>query len=63
MARTAVAVTGITAVAGFDQLAQALEAKARSIAEAAAATAKLKASAPERAWRRAALLWPIFTKG
>lgn len=55
--------TGIAAAAGFDRLAQSLETKALRLAEAAAATTKLKVSAPERAWRRAALLWPLFTKG
>jgi len=55
--------TRITAEAAFDRLAQALDARARALAEAAATAAALKARSPDRAWRRAGLLWPLFTKG
>ncbi len=54
---------GLNAEAAFEPLAQALEAKARALGVAAAETTALKARAPERVWRKAALLWPLFTKG
>ncbi len=46
-------------IAAFDALAQRLAAKARALAEARAAARRTE---PSR-WRRAALLWPLFTKG
>jgi hypothetical protein len=55
--------SGITASAPFDRLAAVLEQRARTLAEAAAQTARLQRSAPDRAWRSASLLWPLFTKG
>jgi len=46
-------------IAAFDALATRLAAKARALAEARAAT---RPTEPSR-WRRAVLLWPLFTKG
>jgi hypothetical protein len=46
-------------IAAFDALAARLAAKARALAEARAATSHAEASR----WRRAVLLWPLFTKG
>ncbi|MCC6829681.1 MAG: hypothetical protein IT550_15785 [Novosphingobium sp.] len=45
-------------IAAFDALAQRLVARARAMAEARAAARRAGAGR----WRRAALLWPLFTK-
>lgn len=37
--------------------------QARLIGEAAADERRLRAREPALPWRRAALLWPLFTKG
>lgn len=47
----------------FPGLIAALERRAKAIAEARAESARLARTAPEQAWRRAALLWPLFVKG
>lgn len=55
--------SAVSASASFDALAARLEEQARTLAEAAAEAARLQRSAPERVWRSARLLWPLFTKG
>lgn len=48
---------------GFDALAAELAVRARTLAEAATENAaRARAGDPLR-WRKAALLWPLFTKG
>ena len=47
----------------FGGLVNALESEAKALAEARAAAAALKRSAPGEHWRRATLLWPQFSKG
>ena len=37
--------------------------RARLLGETAAEQRRLAATDPARRWRRAALLWPLFTKG
>ncbi|MFM5906168.1 MAG: hypothetical protein ACKOPO_01030 [Novosphingobium sp.] len=49
-----------TRLEGF---ANRLAHKAAALVEAKAETARLKAGADASRWRRAALLWPLFTKG
>lgn len=46
-------------IAALDSLATRLAARARRLAEARAASRKAGAGR----WRKAALLWPLFTKG
>jgi hypothetical protein len=55
--------SAITATAPFDRLTAALEQRARILGDAAAQAARLQRSAPDRVWRNASLLWPLFTKG
>lgn len=50
----------IASVSGFDRLAARLTLAAERIAQA---NAERSASDPASRWRRAALLWPLFTKG
>lgn len=44
-------------------LADRLESRARDLAEAHAQQQRLARRRDARRWRRAALLWPLFTKG
>lgn len=54
----------IASVSGFDRLAARLTMAAERIAQANAQfRAERSAIGPARRWRRAALLWPLFTKG
>ena len=46
-------------IAALDALSSRLAARARQLAEARVLARKAGA----RRWRRAALLWPLFTKG
>jgi hypothetical protein len=48
---------------GFDGLAARLIERARTLAEARVTDAHLGKTRPAARWRRAALLWPLFTKG
>lgn len=47
---------------GLDRLFTRLEAAARSLGEARAASARLSASDPARRWRSARLVWPLFAQ-
>lgn len=47
----------------FEPVAARLIEKARSIADARAAEIRMQQTDPAGRWRRAALLWPLFTKG
>ncbi len=47
----------------FDAFAVRLAQKARAVAEARAESVKLARKGSPSRWRRAALLWPLFTKG
>jgi len=47
----------------FAALARRLTGKVAALAEARKGDALLQASGDPRRWRRAALLWPLFTKG
>jgi len=47
----------------FAVLAKRLTGKAVALAEAHKGAALLQAREDPRRWRRAALLWPLFTKG
>lgn len=47
----------------FTPIAARLIEQARSIAEARAAERRLERTDPAQRWHRAALLWPLFTKG
>lgn len=47
----------------FDVFAARLAQKARAVAEAQAESVKLARKGSPSRWRRAALLWPLFTKG
>ncbi len=51
------------ATSDFAALAARLERQAKAIGEARAEASKLAKTAPAVRWRRAALLWPLFTKG
>ncbi len=51
------------AAAGFDTLAQRLADRAEALATARAAERALAARGEESGWRRADLVWPLFTKG
>ena len=53
----------ITAAADLDQLMAALAARARRLAEARIADARMAKRGDPRRWRTASLLWPLFTKG
>ena len=50
----------IASVSGFERLTMRLTTAADRIARA---SAERDAIGPTRRWRRAALLWPLFTKG
>lgn len=63
LAIAAAAVNTVTADADFARLAQVLERRAADLAEAAGEAARLRQKTPELAWRRAGLIWPLFTKG
>ena len=47
----------------FDQLAGQLVARAQAIAAAHIEELRLARTDPAARWRKAALLWPSFTKG
>ena len=47
----------------FDQLAGQLVARAQAIATARTEELRLARTDPAARWRKAALLWPSFTKG
>ncbi len=47
----------------FTALAARLERRARDLAEAHVQQRRLARVRDARRWRRAALLWPLFTKG
>lgn len=47
----------------FEELAARLIERARTLAEARLAERRLARTDPAARWRRAALLWPTFTKG
>lgn len=51
------------AAQSFAAMAARLVSKARVAAEAATVRRQTQRTAPERAWRSARLLWPLFTKG
>ena len=50
----------IAGVSGFDRLATRLTIAAERIARTSAGR---RAAGSTRSWRRASLLWPLFTKG
>jgi hypothetical protein len=50
-------------IPGFDALAKRLENAARRIAEARLESLALARRGDPRRWRKAALLWPLITKG
>lgn len=50
----------IATVSGFERLTTRLTTAADRIARA---SAERSAVGPTRRWRRAAVLWPLFTKG
>lgn len=52
----------VAQVTGFDRVARTLEARARTLAEAAAQL-RHEATPAQQAWRDPGLLWPLFTKG
>lgn len=51
------------AAPAFAALAARLAGKARRLAEARSASRRLASRQPEKVWRSAQLLWPLFTKG
>ncbi len=51
------------ALQGFDALAARLIERARTLAAARVTDTRLSKTQPAARWRRAALLWPLFTKG
>lgn len=53
----------ISATLDLTTLAARLSQKARILAEAQVADSRLARSGSARRWRKAALLWPLFTKG
>lgn len=55
--------SGLAASADFNGLAGRLTAMAARLGEARARAGDLARSRPDRVWRSAALLWPLFTKG
>lgn len=55
--------TPVEARVPFGDLAAKLEQRARMLAEAHAQTRALARSGDASRWHRAALLWPLFTKG
>jgi hypothetical protein len=50
-------------IPGFDALAKRLENAARRMAEARLESSALARRGDPRRWRKAALLWPLITKG
>lgn len=50
----------IARATGLDALAARLRKQAAALVEARLAVARVR---PDQRWRRAALLWPLFTKG
>ncbi len=53
----------IVAAAGFDALADRLREQAVLLARSAATKRLLRRRRDGALWRKAALLWPLFTKG
>lgn len=53
----------IEAQTNFETLAAGLVRRARALAAAHLQTRAMASQADERRWRRAGLLWPLFTKG
>lgn len=47
---------------GLDRLFGRLEASARRLGEARAASTRLRTSDPARRWRSARLVWPLFAQ-
>lgn len=51
------------ATSDFAEMAARLSARARLLGEAAAESRRLARKDPPSRWRKAVLLWPMFTKG
>ena len=63
MAADAAGMSALSANARFTDLAARLTARAQALAQARATQASLARKADPARWRRAALLWPLFTQG